>query len=342
MPRQEFKVSLIIHAPNVHQGGGKTLLLGLLNALDRPSYLILDDRLSDIPELPDGTNVLKVKASFFSRLAAERRLQQVATPKDTILCFGNLPPLFRTKAKVYVYIQNRYLSASRTLKDLSVSGMFRIIFLRAWLSHCLRQAVVLVQTETMAQEIAEYFNRRAQVRPFLPGLPESRTNESADWQGKSDFIYVASAEPHKNHRRLVQGWTILADQGLRPSLLLTLDENDRTQLNDWIREQIAQHDLRISWLHEHERGSGALYSRANALVYPSLFESFGLPLLEADRVGLAIIASERDYVRDVVNPVQTFDPESPLSIARAVKRFIEADTGIRPVPGAGEFLEQLV
>ncbi len=334
-------MSLIIHAPNVHQGGGKTLLLGLLNALDGPSYLILDDRLTDIPALPDGTHVSSVKASLFSRLAAERRLQQIATSQDTVLCFGNLPPLFRNKAKVYVYMQNRYLSASRSLKGLSGSARFRHMFERVWLSHCLRQAIVLVQTETMAQEFAENFNRRAQVRPFLPGFSPSRTNEAADWQGKSDFIYVASAEPHKNHRRLVQGWILLAEQGLRPSLLLTLDENDRTLLNDWIREQIARHDLRISWFHGHETGTGALYSRAKALVYPSLFESLGLPLLEADRAGLAIIASERDYVRDVVNPAHTFDPESPLSIARAVKRFMEVDTGFRSVPGPDKFLEQL-
>jgi glycosyltransferase involved in cell wall biosynthesis len=63
-----------------------------------------------------------------------------------------------------------------------------------------------------------------------------------------------------------------------------------------------------------------LDAQAKALIFPSLFESFGLPLLEAAKAGLPILASERDYVRDVVKPVASFDPESALSIARAVLR----------------------
>jgi glycosyltransferase involved in cell wall biosynthesis len=61
---------------------------------------------------------------------------------------------------------------------------------------------------------------------------------------------------------------------------------------------------------------------SQAMIFPSLCESFGLPLLEARENGIPVIASERDYVREILNPVETFDPESPLSIARAVKRFL--------------------
>ena len=63
-----------------------------------------------------------------------------------------------------------------------------------------------------------------------------------------------------------------------------------------------------------------LYCESGALIYPSTLESFGLPLLEGAAAGLPILASELDYVRDVSVPVQTFDPRSPVSIARAVKR----------------------
>ena len=47
-----------------------------------------------------------------------------------------------------------------------------------------------------------------------------------------------------------------------------------------------------------------------------------LPLIEAMYYGLSIIASELDYVRDVFVSVETFDPDSPVSIARAVRRFL--------------------
>ncbi|RYH16174.1 MAG: glycosyltransferase family 1 protein, partial [Alcaligenaceae bacterium] len=71
--------------------------------------------------------------------------------------------------------------------------------------------------------------------------------------------------------------------------------------------------------------------RSSALIFPSVAETFGLPMLEARAGQLPIIASERDFVRDVCNPQQTFDPASPHSIARAVLRFMD---GERPPAGA--------
>jgi glycosyltransferase involved in cell wall biosynthesis len=83
------------------------------------------------------------------------------------------------------------------------------------------------------------------------------------------------------------------------------------------------------------------YREAGALIYPSTMESLGLPLLEARAAGLPVIASERDYVRDLVVPEQTFDPESPLSIARAVKRFLNGPENPPPILGPREFMNWL-
>jgi glycosyltransferase involved in cell wall biosynthesis len=66
----------------------------------------------------------------------------------------------------------------------------------------------------------------------------------------------------------------------------------------------------------------ALYKDARALIFPSTTESFGLPLIEAQHLGLPVLAPEADYVRDVCVPSQTFDPLSAVSIARAVRRFL--------------------
>jgi glycosyltransferase involved in cell wall biosynthesis len=66
----------------------------------------------------------------------------------------------------------------------------------------------------------------------------------------------------------------------------------------------------------------AAYRQSGALIFPSLTESFGLPLIEARGRDLPILAGELDYVRDVCVPVETFDPRSPRSIARAVKRHL--------------------
>ena len=71
-------------------------------------------------------------------------------------------------------------------------------------------------------------------------------------------------------------------------------------------------------------------------------ESFGLPLIEAKYHGLPILASELDYVRDVVAPVETFNPDSPISIARAVRRYLGNTEPPLQVHSADEFLTEVL
>jgi glycosyltransferase involved in cell wall biosynthesis len=61
---------------------------------------------------------------------------------------------------------------------------------------------------------------------------------------------------------------------------------------------------------------------STGLIFASSLESFGLPLLEARALGVPVLAAERDFVREVCEPQQTFDPASPHSIADAVRRFL--------------------
>lgn len=85
-----------------------------------------------------------------------------------------------------------------------------------------------------------------------------------------------------------------------------------------------------------------MYEHAKALIYPSTFESFGLPLIEARHAGLTVLAPELDYVRDILDPEQTFDPDSPISIARAVKRFMAVDEQKSPLIDSSEFLNKIL
>jgi hypothetical protein len=67
-------------------------------------------------------------------------------------------------------------------------------------------------------------------------------------------------------------------------------------------------------------------------------ESFGLPLVEAANLQLPILAPELDYVRQVCEPSQTFDPYSSRSIAMAVMRH-QGVSFVRELPtSASEFL----
>ena len=55
----------------------------------------------------------------------------------------------------------------------------------------------------------------------------------------------------------------------------------------------------------------------------------------------AIIAPELDYVRDLVNPAETFDPNSGLSISRAVKRFLSLGEGRQKIYSPADLLVKI-
>ena len=68
-----------------------------------------------------------------------------------------------------------------------------------------------------------------------------------------------------------------------------------------------------------------LYNSCEFAIYPSLLESFGLPLIEAANHGCKVIASNLPYVHEIVEPSQTFDPYSTESISNAILNAIDTD-----------------
>lgn len=348
---------LFIHATNVHNGGGKTLLIALLAALPSQIATVLSvDKRMELAERLVESNKLSIKAvkpTVWQRLRAEYWLAAVAKQHDVVLCFGNLPPLLPVRSRVIVFVQNRYLVESVNLSHLPVGTRLRLLIERRWLK--LRIACVdvfIVQTPSMQRLLQAQTDRPVHILPFVSDAREYMRNAEinlhhlssrANQKIASDFLYVASGEAHKNHHRLIEAWCLLASEGIFPSLVLTLDMQQSPQLLTWIGEQTAKYDLRIV-----NRGAlphaevVSLYSQCGALIYPSIFESFGLPLIEAAQAGLPILASELDYVRDVIDAVESFDPLSAISIARSVKRYMGRAEPHLPLCNAADFLKYIL
>ena len=301
----------------------------------------LDERARERLAVPAGASVRWVRASFCSRLGAEFSLATQARADDRLLCFHGLPPLLRSAAPVWLFQQNRIYLRQTPLAAFGWKTRLRLRVEQA-ISYRLRQRVARywVQTPSMARALQDWFGpQRADIH-VLPFAPEASSGSQAA-EPTWDFIYVADGEGHKNHRTLVQAWRLLADRGLRPTLALTLSERD-AGLAAWVQAQAAERGLRITNLGPRSHADVlTLYRGARALVFPSRSESFGLPLIEARQAGLPILAGELDFVRDVCEPVQTFDPASAVSIARAVRRFLgDAEAPLEPARAA-DFLQAL-
>lgn len=320
----------VLYAPNVHTGGGFVLLHSLLKAWPAmlPLTVFLDARARTRIEVPPNTAIFWVRPTLGSRLKAEFALHRVADSGCTVLCFHDLPPLLPSVAHVMVFQQNKIHFGLQTLAPFSFRTRLRLTVERcmSWMFRH-RVAEYVVQTPSMRRALIRWHGTDqcgrlplVRILPFVEAThAEPRgTTDLPDW----DFVYVADGEAHKNHLNLFAAWRLLAQDGLRPSLALTLSPRD-TVLKGQMRAQAAEGGLRIEDLGQLSHAAVlALYSSTRAMIFPSISESFGLPLVEATRTGLPILASEMDFVRDVCTPAQTFDPASPVSIARAVKRFL--------------------
>jgi len=316
---------VIIYAPNVHFGGGAVLLKELLRSCptDKKIVFILDERYKSYSDVGDNINALYFSSSIYGRIEAELYVRKNSTHQDHIVCLHNIPTIFNHRGKLTVFLQNRLIVDRESRYGCGYKAKIKLNLESYLMKLRGRGGTVsyIVQTESMAQGLRRLLGMKAPDIKVLPFAGSSILSKHAKQKVLTDYIYVASAEPHKNHQNLLEAWEILMTQyGQLPRLQLTIPPN-AVSLKQTI-EIYKKKGLKIDNLGtlEHEQVLESL-CRAKALIYPSKTESFGLPLIEAMSLNVPILASELDYVRDVSVPTETFDPNSPLSIARAVARY---------------------
>jgi glycosyltransferase involved in cell wall biosynthesis len=123
------------------------------------------------------------------------------------------------------------------------------------------------------------------------------------------LVYPARPWPHKNHARLYEALALLRRQ--RPELRLVLTgEGDYGALPPGVeaRGRVSADEL------------VSLYRGAAALVFPSLYEGFGMPVVEAMACGCPVAAAAATSIPEVAgDAARLFDPRDPEAIAAAVE-----------------------
>ncbi|GAB4427970.1 MAG: glycosyltransferase family 1 protein [Anaerolineae bacterium] len=133
------------------------------------------------------------------------------------------------------------------------------------------------------------------------------------------LFYPANAWPHKNHERLFQALVRLKQQyNFKCRLLLTGVWSGEDRLKQLIRHyELADQVQLTAYLPYNDLP--ALYAGATALVFPSLFEGFGLPALEAMACGCPVICSNASALPEVCGDAALyFDPLDIAQIADAI------------------------
>jgi glycosyltransferase involved in cell wall biosynthesis len=310
-------------------------LLRHLSRLDGSTEYVLLCREEDCgvaAELGENFRAVRERAPAYS--LREQFMVPVALRREGIQLFHAphyvLPPLTPCKAVVTIhdcihlrfpqYLPNRlgyayarsslWVAAHRSNRVLTVSDASKRDILRYF-------HVPEGKIDVIYNAIDERFGER-------PAEDEvNRVRER--YQLNDPFIlYAGNIKPHKNLERLIEAFHILRRHDLEHVKLLII--GDEISKYATLRRAVHRHKL-----HKHVRFFGfvpdqtlaILYRLADVFVFPSLYEGFGLPPLEAMASGTPVVTSNVSSLPEVVGDAALLiDPYDPEGIAHAMRRVL--------------------
>ncbi|MBM4130159.1 glycosyltransferase family 4 protein [bacterium] len=323
--------------------GGARELIAALAARDRGFAFVVvagdDDVFADLRDRP-GWSLEVVPAGDATRREWTRQvLLPVACRRWGAALVHGLQPVAPWAAPCPVVL---------TVHDLAWRTMPEVIPQprRAWLSAAVpaslaRARLLLANSRTTAAALTGAFPRLAdRVREVPHGTPA--------WALAGDlpapapvahpfFLFVGRLEPRKNLPRLLEAYErlVVRTDGQAPDLCLAGPEG-------WglgpVRERLARPSLagrvRVTgWCAPADLR--ALYAAALALVFPSLDEGFGLPVLEAMGCGLPVLTADRGATAEVAGDAALLvDPQDTQALADAMFR-LARDAALRTALAAG-------
>ena len=202
-----------------------------------------------------------------------------------------------------------------------------------------RSARVLTVSESSKRDILRFCAIRSDKVDVIYNAIDDRFSQPPDepqrtrvrerYQLRDRFLlYAGNVKPHKNLERLIDAFARLRQSGFNEiTLLITGSEISRYAT---LRRAVHRYNL-----HQHVRFLGylstdtlaTLYHLADAFVFPSLYEGFGLPPLEAMASGTPVLTSNVSSLPEVVDDAALLvDPYDPESIADGMRQILSDDS----------------
>lgn len=192
---------------------------------------------------------------------------------------------------------------------------------------CTEASLIVTATRATKNDLIHYYSIPTEKIAVIPrGVGEDLTSYPLDDAHPAIeklgiparfAIYPAKTWPHKNHHRLFLALSFLKEQGIEIPLVCTGKPVDSTV-------ESIKHELEAMGLSDSvfftdfvdNELLGKLYSCAEMMVFPSLFEGLGIPVLEAMRLGVPLALSNASCLPEVAGDAALyFDPYSHDDIA---------------------------
>lgn len=313
-----------IVASNIRGLGAVQLVSSLLPAFERVApdkinriWLPADGELSEYRGALDSdryTNIRRILPNSVSRLA-ECLVPKLHYPSDAnLLVLGDLP--LRHKGQQIVFVHRPHLLES--VQAGSIASAFS-----AWISRLLLRANTpfvkkyIVQTYPMKNGLLRTFPkiRNNDVEIVAQPAPDWLLSNPIDRRCRIDnaaplkLFYPSAVYPHKNHELIYAFASAAKRRSEVIDIRLTCEAPSSKSSYGPISflGRLSPSEMR------------AEYQAADALLFPSLDESYGLPIVEAISIGIPIICADRPYSRALCDENAIyFDSADALSLENAV------------------------
>jgi len=351
-------VRIGIDARKLHDFGIGTYIRNLLRHLarmdDQTEYVVVcrpDDReaLSTL-----GRNFRAVPETAGNYSVAEQVKIPLALRREGVTLFHAphyvLPPLVRCRSVVTIhdcihlmfpqYLPNRLaFSYARTSIGLAARRATRVLTVSES-----SKRDILRFVDTQPEKIDVIYNAYDE-RFAIDPAEEDVVRVRERFQLQDEFVlYAGNVKPHKNLERLIEAFEIVRTRGLDHLKLVLI--GDEISKYTALRRAVHRHQL-----HKYVRFLGYLpeetlavmYRLAGVFVFPSLYEGFGLPPLEAMASGTPVVTSNVSSLPEVAGDAAVLvDPYDPHAIADGIYRVLtdeqlRKDLRHRGVARAGMF-----
>lgn len=232
------------------------------------------------------------------------------------LIFMRFPDLYPATDRLF-YAKKYRRAAMMADRVVAISGQTRED-LETYFKIPARQVQVIGQSCDAAFEQLSF---RAQGDKTSLPLPTGLNIPDSDY-----IISVGSLSPRKNWHVLLEALFLLKKQGFDAPLVAV--GTGKGAYVDGLHRQAKALDLKVYWLDQHvsTRDLALLYRRAAVMVYPSIFEGFGIPILEAMTIGIPVVTTRGGCFEEVGGDAALYaDSNHPNEFAAQIARAFEAD-----------------
>lgn len=301
---------IIIEASHTNFGGGYILLIELLTQLESKSFS--NKVYTANKPVYDDLKKKNFRSSNIVLTNIVETLYRYTKKRERVIFFLSLPP-FRTNKKSIVYFHNE-LILRYNKKNI------KYFFYYIWLKYFIRNVdVIACQTNNIYNALKKIRPNKVLILPFFEKIEVIK-----EVNKKHVFCYVSSGEKHKNLPHLFKAIKQLLNK-YDVNLAVTIEdcEFNKVLINEINKiNKNANKSVIVNYGLVSKEKIIEIYSSSKALVFPSLFESLGLPLIEANMCGIQVLSSDLSYSHELLNFPIVFNPNEPKDIAKTLENFI--------------------